>query len=167
MGMRRSGFDPNRWGRWWLAIGRSRRQWRPTVAAQGRIGGTACKRRQSRTWLARVCGDLGLSGGWVNSRRRCQDGNGMACSRARARPNWVSQGQRRGRCRVRRRAERLSRPGREKNHRLRVLVATIRSPRPLGRCRRRRSTPSGVGAALAQLANSTSPVPAAMASSGW
>ena len=31
-----------------------------------------------------------------------QAGNGMACSRAKARLNWVSQGQRRGRCKVRR-----------------------------------------------------------------
>ena len=38
-------------------------------------------------------------------------GNGMACSRAKARLNWVSQGQRRGRCKVRRRAERVIRPG--------------------------------------------------------
>ena len=36
-----------------------------------------------------------------------QAGNGMACSRAKARLNWVSQGQRRGRCKVRRRAERV------------------------------------------------------------
>ena len=34
----------------------------------------------------------------------------MARSRARARLNWVSQGQRCGRCRVRRRAERVSCP---------------------------------------------------------
>ena len=34
-----------------------------------------------------------------------QAGNGMACSRAKARLNWVSQGQRRGRCKVRRRAD--------------------------------------------------------------
>ena len=39
----------------------------------------------------------------------------MARSRARARLNWVSQGQRWGRCRVRRRAERVIRPAREKN----------------------------------------------------
>ena len=31
-----------------------------------------------------------------------QAGNGMACSRAKARLNWISQGQRRGRCKVRR-----------------------------------------------------------------
>ena len=42
-----------------------------------------------------------------------QAGSGIARSRARARLNWVSQGQRRGRCRVNRRAERVSRrPGR-------------------------------------------------------
>ena len=54
----------------------------------------------------------------------------MACSRAKARLNWVSQGQRRGRCKVRRRAERVSRPAREKNRRRRVLVVAIRSPNP-------------------------------------
>ena len=41
----------------------------------------------------------------------------MARSRARARLNWVSQGQLWGRCRVRRRAERVIRPAREKNRR--------------------------------------------------
>ena len=47
-----------------------------------------------------------------------QAGNGMACSRAKARLNWVSQGQRRGRCKVRRRAERVIRPTRAKTRRL-------------------------------------------------
>ena len=42
----------------------------------------------------------------------------MARSRVRARLNWVSQGQRCGRCRVRRRAERVSRPARAKTRRL-------------------------------------------------
>ena len=60
-----------------------------------------------------------------------QAGNGMACSRAKARLNWVSQGQRRGRCKVRRRAERVIRPTRAKTRRLRVLVITVRSPRPI------------------------------------
>ena len=54
-----------------------------------------------------------------------QAGSGIARSRVRARLNWVSQGQRRGRCRVNRRAERVSRPAREKNRRRRVLVVTI------------------------------------------
>ena len=62
----------------------------------------------------------------------------MARNRARARLNWVSQGQRRGRCRVRRRAERVSRPAIEKNRRLRVLVVTIRSPRPMRAAQRAR-----------------------------
>ena len=55
----------------------------------------------------------------------------MACSRAMARLNWVSQGQCWGRCRVRRRAKRVIRPTREKNRRRRVLVVTICSPRPM------------------------------------
>ena len=38
--------------------------------------------------------------------------------------NWVSQGQPCGRCKVRRRAERVSRPAREKKRRRRVLVVT-------------------------------------------
>ena len=60
-----------------------------------------------------------------------QAGSGMARSRARARLNFSSQGQRLGRCRVSRRAERVSRPAREKNRRRRVLVVTICSPRPM------------------------------------
>ena len=51
-----------------------------------------------------------------------QAGSGMARSRAKARVNWDSQGQRRGRCRVRRRAERVIRPTRAKTRRLRVLT---------------------------------------------
>ena len=53
----------------------------------------------------------------------------MARNRARARVNWVSQGQRWGRCRVKRRAERVSRPAIEENCRRRVLVVTTCSPR--------------------------------------
>ena len=59
-----------------------------------------------------------------------QAGSGMTRNRARARVNWVSQGQRWGRCKVRRRAERVSRPARAKTRRLRVLVVVVRSPRP-------------------------------------
>ena len=54
-----------------------------------------------------------------------QAGSGMARSRARARLNCSSQGQRRGRCRVNRRAERVIRPAKAKTRRLRVLVVTI------------------------------------------
>ena len=48
-----------------------------------------------------------------------------------ARVNWVSQGQPCGRCKVRRRAERVSRPAREKKRRRRVLVVTTPSSRPM------------------------------------
>ncbi len=89
--------------------------------SDGRIGHG---KRRSRTGLARVCGDVGLAGGSVADGRR-QAGSGMARSRARARLNCSSQGQRRGRCRVNRRAERVSRPARAKTRRLRVLVVTI------------------------------------------
>ncbi len=92
----------------------------------------------SRTGLARVCGDLRLSGGWVGRRRCRQAGNGMARSRAKARLNFSAQGQRSGRCRVNRRAERVSRPAREKNRRRRVLVVAIRSPRPIRAVQRAR-----------------------------
>ena len=92
-------------------------------------GGIGHGERRSRTGLARVGGDVGLAGGSVADGRR-QAGSGMARSRARARLNCSSQGQRRGRCRVNRRAERVSRPARAKNRRRRVLVVTICSPRP-------------------------------------
>ena len=59
-----------------------------------------------------------------------QEGRGSARNRAKARLNWFSQGQRWGRCKVRRRAEWVSRPAREKNRRRRVLVVTICSPSP-------------------------------------
>ena len=71
-----------------------------------------------------------VSGGRAAAARR-QAGSGIARSRARARVNWVSQGQRWGRCRVRRRAERVSRPAREKKRRRRVLVVAVCSPRPM------------------------------------
>ena len=89
-------------------------------------GGIGHGKRRSRTGLARV-GDGRSVGGDVGSVAdgRRQAGSGMARSRARARLNWVSQGQCWGRCRVRRRAERVIRPTRAKNRRRRVLVVTI------------------------------------------
>ena len=80
------------------------------------------------------CDSVGRLGSLVDvvRRRRCrQAGNGRARNRARARVNWVSQGQPCGRCKVRRRAERVSRPAREKKRRRRVLVVTTPSPRPM------------------------------------
>ena len=62
----------------------------------------------------------------------------MARSRAKARLNFSAQGQRYGRCRVNRRAERVSRPAREKNRRRRVLVVAVCSPRPIRAVQRAR-----------------------------
>ena len=77
-----------------------------------------------------MAGTLGrpVDGSVADGRR--QAGSGIACSRGRARLNCSSQGQRRGRCRINRRAERVSCPARAKNRRRRVLVVTICSPRP-------------------------------------
>ena len=99
----------------------------PMAAYSGcgeRDGGIGHGKRRSRTVLARVCGDVGLAGGSVADGRR-QAGSGMARSRARARLNCSSQGRRRGRCRVNRRAERVIRPAKAKTRRLRVLVVTV------------------------------------------
>ena len=91
-------------------------------------GGIGHGKRRSRTGLARVCGDVGLAGGSVADGLR-QAGSGMARSRARARLNCSSQGQRRGRCRVNRRAERVIRPAKAKTRRLRVVAILSRSPK--------------------------------------
>ena len=89
-----------------------------------REGGIGHGKRRSGTGLARVSGDVGLAGGSVADGRR-QAGRGMACSWARARLNCSFQGQRWGRWRVNRRAERVIRPAEAKTGRLRVLVVTI------------------------------------------
>ena len=99
----------------------------PMAAYSGcgeRDGGIGHGKRRWRTGVARDCGDVGLAGGSVADGRR-QAGSGLARSRARARLNCSSQGQRRGRCRVNRRAERVIRPAKGKTRRLRVLVVTI------------------------------------------
>ena len=85
------------WGRW-----------------AGRDGG---ERTQQEAFADRTGASLrgrsvGRMAGQLQTGR--QAGSGIARSRARARLNWVSQGQHCGRCRVRRRAERVSRPAREK-----------------------------------------------------
>ena len=74
--------------------------------------------------------------GWLQA--GCEAGSGRARSRARARVNWVSHGQCCGRCSVRRRAERVSRPARAKTRRLSVLVVTTCSPRPIRAVQRAR-----------------------------
>ena len=69
---------------------------------------------------------------------RRQEGRGSARNLARAPLNWAAQGQRWGRCKVRRRAERVSLPAMEKKRRRRVLVVTICSPRPMRAVQRAR-----------------------------
>ena len=101
-------------------------------SCDARDGERIRSRELSQTGVARVCGEVGAVAGWQSA------GSGMARSRAMARVNWVSQGQCWGRCRVRRRAERVIRPTRAKNRRLRVLVVAIRSPRPMRAVQRAR-----------------------------
>ena len=89
-------------------------------SCDARDGERIRSRGLSRTGVARDCGDVESVAG-----RGRQAGSGMARSRARARLNCSSQGQRRGRCRVNRRAERVIRPAKAKTRRLRVLVVTV------------------------------------------
>ena len=115
-------------------------QWRPSAAAwrpcgrlrtlAGRDGG---ERTQQETLADR--GGASVRSHWCSVVRL---GVGIARNLARARLNWVSQGQRWGRCKVRRRALRVSRPGREKKRRLRVLVVTTCWPRPMRTVQRAR-----------------------------
>ena len=74
---------------------------------------------------------VGRHRGLVKRRGRGQDGSGRTRNRAKALLNWFCQGQPWGRCRVRRRALRVSRPAREKQRRRRVLVVASCSPRPM------------------------------------
>ena len=86
--------------------------------------------RLGASWRGRSVGRM--AGQWQTGCR--QAGNGRARNRARASLNWFSQGQRWGRCKVRRRAERVSRPVREKKRRRRVLVVTTGSRKTDARC---------------------------------
>ena len=89
------------------------------------------KKCPSRTELARVGGDVQFAGWRVSGLvAAVRQENCRVRNRARARLNWASQGQRCGRCKVRRRADRVSRPAMEKKRRRRVLVVTTCSPRP-------------------------------------
>ena len=85
-----------------------------------------------------MAGTFGWRVDWSVADGRRQVGSGITCSRARARLNCSSHGQRLGRCRVNRRAERVSRPARAKNRRRSVLVVTICSPRPMRAVQRAR-----------------------------
>ena len=107
------------------------RCWRPC----GRSGRNSTGGRQEVPLADRVgaswrrCSVGQMAGQRAGRRHPARDGR--ARNRARARLNWFSQGQRFGRCKVRRRAERVSRPAREKNRRRRVLVVTSCWPRPM------------------------------------
>ena len=70
-------------------------------------------------------GGAGLRGRWVSCRLAVRPGMEWLAVGPGARLNCSSQGQRRGRCRVNRRAERVIRPAKAKTRRLRVLVVTI------------------------------------------
>ena len=100
----------------------------PMAACSGcgeRDGGIGQGKRRSRTGWRELAGTLAWPVDGLVADGRRQAGSGIACSRARARLNCSSQGQRRRRCRVNRRAERVSRPARAKTRRRRVLVVTI------------------------------------------
>ena len=108
------------------------------MAMAGVIRDAVGKECPSRTGLARVGGNGQMAGWRVGADGRRQAGSGRSCNRARALLNWVSQGQRWGRCKVRRRAERVSRPARGKKRRRRVLVVTSCSPSPIRAVQRAR-----------------------------
>ena len=107
------------WGRQWRSAMGAGGQERTEDTARGARGPGWCELAGTFSWP---------DGGSVADGRR-QAGSGMARNRARARLTFSCHGQLLGRWRVSRRAERVSRPAREKNRRLRVLVVTIRSPR--------------------------------------
>ena len=95
----------------------------------------SCDARDGERIRSRGLSDRGgarLRGRWVSCRLAVRPGTEWL-GRAKARLN-----QRRGRCKVRRRAERVIRPTRAKTRRLRVLVITVRSPRPIRAVQRAR-----------------------------
>ena len=114
------------------------RQWRSAMGAGGqeRTEDTA-RGARGPGWRELVGTFSWPDGGSVANGRR-QVGSGMARNRARARLTFSCHGQLLGRWRVSRRAERVIRPARAKTLRRRVLVVTIRSPRPMRAVQRAR-----------------------------
>ena len=114
------------------------RCWRPCGHGGGNSAGgrqeVALADRVGASWRGRSVGQM--AGQWQTGCR--QVGSGRARNRARASLNWFSQGQRWGRCKVRRRAELVSRPAIEKKRRRRVLVVTTCWPRPMRAVQRAR-----------------------------
>ncbi len=135
-GRRWSGHDSGKWGRC-LSSAAAGRPCDRLGTWVGRDGGERTRREVLADRWREFAGTFGWADGGSVADGRRQAGSGIARSRARARLNWVSQGQRSGRCRVRRRAA-LSRPAREKNRRRRVLVVAICSPRPIRAVQRAR-----------------------------
>ena len=86
----------------------------------------------SRTGVARVWGDVGSVAGWPSGR----EWNGLQPGQGATELGFPRPAP--GRCKVRRRAERVIRPTRAKTRRLRVLVITVRSPRPIRAVQRAR-----------------------------
>ena len=113
----------------------------PAAACSGcgeRNGGTGTARGARGPGWRELAGTFSWPDVGTVADGRRQAGSGMARSRARARVTFSCHGQRLGRCKVSRRAGRVSRPAREKNRRRSVLVVTIRSPRPVRAVQRAR-----------------------------
>ena len=114
------------------------RRCRPTVVVASEMAGQdAARDARGPSWCEFAGTFSWPDGGSVAVVRR-QEGRGSARNLARAPLNWASQGQRWGRCKVRRRAERVSLPAMEKKRRRRVLVVTICWPRPMRAVQRAR-----------------------------
>ena len=120
------------------------RRCRPTVVVASEMTGQdAARYARGPSWCEFAGTFSWPDGGSVAVVRRQEaptkpPGRGSARNLARAPLNWASQGQRWGRCKVRRRAERVSLPAMEKKRRRRVLVVTICSPRPMRAVQRAR-----------------------------
>ena len=96
-----------------------------------RDGGLRHGERRSRTGMARVGGEVQLAGGRVSGRQAPSSRKWQGSQSSEGATELGFPGQRWGRCKVRRRAERVSLPAMEKKRRRRVLVITICAPRPM------------------------------------
>ncbi len=113
-------------------LGRTRRPHRRRGPGRARLPSPRAARRlalrlhERRPLLAQAGGGLPRPGA-VPVAERCQVGSGSARSRARASVKAPAHGQRSGRGRVSRRAERVSRPGKEQSRRRSVRVVTMQA----------------------------------------
>ena len=97
------GWEGQRWDHWPGEWGSGVPEWPWVIQTVGRQSAEDPRRPG---WCELV-GTFNLVGGRVGCSQRRQEGSGMARNRARAERNWVSQGQRLGRCSMRRRALRV------------------------------------------------------------